>query len=70
MSDAKRTATISLCDIKDPDGWGELISDLGLTDEMMRRHFTYGEYADLELNIEVDGDALRVVGGRIVPRTK
>lgn len=59
------TAKIILRSIKDSDGWGSLIGQLGLTEKTVERFFKYGEYADLE--IEVDS-MLRIVGGRILPK--
>ena len=61
----KKTATIVLDSIKDPDGWGELISELGLSDEKVDRFFEFAEYACVELEVDED---LRIVGGRILPR--
>jgi hypothetical protein len=60
-----RTAKMRLFNLKEPDGWTELLFWLGLgEDEALRRkHFEYGEYANIE--IEVDRD-LRIVGGRIL----
>jgi len=74
---AKKTATIVLYDIKDPDGWQELLTKLGLIDtdeegvnrapkaaqKLVQKHFDCGEYASLELEIDED---LNVVGGRIL----
>lgn len=59
-----KTAKIRLDTIKDPDGWGQLIHELGLSDEVRSKHFEWSEYAALELEIDED---LRVVGGRVVP---
>jgi hypothetical protein len=59
-----KTAKILLRSIKEPDGWWELATELGLTDEQREAHFEFGEYADLE--VEIDSD-LKVVGGRVVP---
>jgi len=60
---AKRTATIFLFSIKDPDGWGDLIQELRLSREVTSAHFEFGEYANLELEIDKD---LNVVGGRVL----
>lgn len=62
---AKKTATIVLDSVKDPDGWGQLIHDLGLSDAKARKFFEFREYANLE--IEIDSD-LNIVGGRVLPR--
>ena len=73
----KKTAKIYLNEIKDSDGWHQLLHELGLitTDgegndtstpankELVRKHFQWGEYASLELEIDED---LNVVGGRIL----
>jgi hypothetical protein len=59
-----KTATIQLGSIKDPDGWGNLIHELGLSEEKRRQYFQWGEYADLELEID---ENLQVVSGRILP---
>lgn len=61
----KKTATIVLESIKDPDGWGQLIHELDLTEAKREKFFEFGEYAALELEIDQD---LKVVGGRILPR--
>jgi hypothetical protein len=65
---AGKKASVTLHSIKDPDGWGDLISSLELSDYVMKRHFEFGEYANLEIEVEVVGDELMVTGGRIVPR--
>jgi hypothetical protein len=59
----KKTATIQLY-CKEPDEFGNLIEDLGLSETKADAHFEFGEYATLELTIDSD---LRVVGGRVVP---
>jgi hypothetical protein len=73
----KKTAKIVLQDVKDPDGWHELASELGLISrddegndtsdpkkrKLFEKHFDFGEYASVE--IEVDED-LKIVGGRIL----
>lgn len=61
----KPTHRIVLDDIKDPDGWGDLIEALELSESDMEHHFECREYASLELEIDED---LNVVGGRILPR--
>jgi hypothetical protein len=75
---SKKTATITLDSVKDPDGWPEVISGLGLRtydeegedvsskerQDFVGRHFPWDEYADLELVIDED---LNVVGGRVIP---
>lgn len=58
-------ATIFLDSIKDPDGWQELIHELGLTDKQAERFFEFGEYADLELEVEWTGSKLLITGGQI-----
>lgn len=74
---AKKTAKIQLDSIKDPDGWHNLIHELGLSDvddagedrastekqKFVEDHFEFGEYASLELVVDED---LNVVGGRIL----
>lgn len=57
-------ATIVFRHIKDPDGFGELATALGLSEEQIDRHFKWGEYASIE--IEVDAN-LNITGGRILP---
>ena len=58
-----KTHTIRLYDIKDPDGWGELIYDLKLKKDVRKKHFEYSEYASIE--IEVD-ENLNIISGRIL----
>ncbi len=72
-----KTAKIVLDDIKDPDGWQEVLHKLGLVscDEdgndtstethqrLVKEHFKWGEYASLELEIDED---LNVVGGKVL----
>jgi hypothetical protein len=60
----KKTASIVIDSIKDPDGWSNLISALDLTEAKRKKHFKFSEYASVE--IEVDQD-LNIVGGRILP---
>ena len=62
MKTTKKTATIQLFDIKDPDGWQQLADELELT-EKQRAHFEFAEYASIELVIDQD---LKIVGGRIL----
>lgn len=50
--------------VKDPDGWGDVIHALGLSDKQREKYFEFGEYATLTLEIEED----MTVTGRIVPR--
>ena len=59
----KKKFTIKLNDIKSSDGWGELIFELGLTDEKIDQFFEFGEYASL--SIEVDED-MNILGGKIL----
>ena len=57
----KKTFTIKLHDIKE-EGWGELIYELGLSEEKADKFFEFGEFASIE--IEVDED-MNIVGGKI-----
>lgn len=61
---AKRTAEITLDNIKCTDGWAELGYELGFTSEEISKIFEYGEYGSL--TIEVD-ENLNIVGGKIHP---
>jgi len=56
-----KTAKITLDNIKEADGWWELITDLGLESEGYDI-FEYGEYGSI--TIEVD-ENLKIVGGQI-----
>lgn len=58
----KKTFTIELNDIKE-EGWGELIYELGLSNEKADKFIEYGEFASIE--IEVDED-MNIVGGKIL----
>lgn len=60
---AKKLGQITVT-VKDPDGWGDVIHDLGLSDKQREKYFEFGEYATLDLEIEEDMS----VTGRIVPR--
>lgn len=60
-----RTSRILLEDVKSPDGWAALMTDLGIPQEKWDDHLQYGEFATIE--VEVDSQ-MRIVGGRIVPR--
>lgn len=60
----KKTAKIVVYH-KDPDGIGELISELGLSEKKADKYFEYGEYGTFE--IEVDSE-MNIVGGRVLPR--
>lgn len=60
----KRTATIQLTDLKDPDGWGEVIQKLRLSEAKQERYFQWSEYASIELQIDSD---MNIIGGRILP---
>lgn len=66
----KKTSTIVLEDIKDPDGWGALITALGYSgyenEHRRRKFFRWGEYAAVELVIDED---MNIVGGRVLPRS-
>ncbi len=57
----KKTALISLDNIKD-EGWGEIASELGLSEEKINAHFEYGEFASI--TIEIDED-LKIIGGYV-----
>lgn len=61
---AKKTAKISLDNLKDSDGWYGLGSELGFTSEKIYKIFEYGEYGSIV--IEVDED-LNIIGGKIIP---
>jgi hypothetical protein len=81
----KRTATMYLGSIKDPDGWQELLFELiplapeeqeewdenhpneKRRQELSKRFFEFGEYANVEL---VFDENLNIVGGRLVPLKK
>ena len=53
-------------DIKDPDGWTQLLGELGInSEETRRRYFRWGEYGSVEIEVN---DKLQIVGGRIIPR--
>lgn len=41
-------------EVKDPDGCHELAEKLGLSDAVRRRHFEWGEYCTLEVNVSED----------------
>lgn len=60
---AKKLGQITVT-VKDPDGWGDVIHALGLTDAKREKFFEFGEYATLQLEVEED----MAVTGRIVPR--
>ncbi|HYX21493.1 MAG TPA: hypothetical protein VFA98_11670 [Thermoanaerobaculia bacterium] len=76
-----KTAKMVIESYKDPDGWMDMLTALGLvtTDgegnetstpaqrELVARHFDYHEYASFE--IEVD-EELNIVGGRFLPKDK
>ncbi len=62
----RKTATLILSSIKEPDAFNKLIDDLGLTEAKRKRYFEFCEYADLELEVDED---LNVVSGRFVERT-
>lgn len=57
-----KTATIRLDDVKDPDGWQELMHKLGVSDEKRRRFLEHGEYASFEMVVD---ENMNIVGGRI-----
>ena len=52
---------------KEPDEFYALISELKLDDATRKEYFEFSEYATFELEID---SALRVVSGRIVPRSE
>lgn len=58
----KKTFTLELHDIKE-EGWGELIYELGLSDEKADQFFEFGEFASI--TIEVDED-MNIIGGKII----
>lgn len=74
-----KTAKMVIESYKDPDGWMNMLTELGLvtTDgdgndtstkenlDLVARHFDYHEYASLE--IEVD-ENLNIVGGRFIAK--
>lgn len=76
-----KTAKIIIESHKDPDGWMNMLTALGLvsTDgegsdtsteeqrDLVERHFDYHEYASFE--IEVD-EKLNIVGGRFIEKGK
>jgi len=61
------TTKITLEMVKDPDGWGRAQQVLGLTEETTRAFFEHGEYAYVEVELD---ESLRVVSGRLVPRSE
>lgn len=50
--------------LKAPDLWWSLSQELGLDEETFSRYFEYGDYGEIE--IEVD-ETLKIVGGRFIP---
>jgi hypothetical protein len=58
-----KTAKIIICDVKNPDGFGELIQKLGLSRAAVAAHFQWSEYASFELEID---ENLQVVAGRVL----
>lgn len=61
---SKGKMKIVLCDLKEPDVFGELIDALDLTDAKRQKYFEFSEYASIELVVDSD---LKVVGGRFLP---
>jgi len=59
-----KTTTVRLDMIKAPDLWADLSEQLGMEDETFFRHFEYGDYGEIE--IEVD-ETLKILGGRFIP---
>ena len=57
----KKTASISLDTIKN-EGWNDVAFNLGLSEEEIKAHFKYGEFASI--TIEIDED-LKIVGGYV-----
>jgi hypothetical protein len=57
-----KTASITLENIKDSDGWFGLGYELGLSETEIYKAFEYGEYGTI--TIEVD-ENLNIVGGSI-----
>jgi hypothetical protein len=45
-----KTAKLSVY-VKDPDGWGHVSHALGLSDDVSRAHFEFGEYATVEASL-------------------
>jgi hypothetical protein len=58
------TYKVVLSNLKEPDTWSELADHLGISNDVFARHFRYGDYADIEIELDAD---LRVVGGRVLP---
>lgn len=58
-----KTSTIQIYH-KDPDGWGDLINELGLSEAKTSKYFEFCEYATVELEID---EKLNIVGGKILP---
>lgn len=61
---AGKTAKMVIDSYKDPDGWGQLIDELDLSEEKRRQFFEWCEYASLELVIDED---MNVVSGHLLP---
>ena len=60
-----KTSTIQVY-VKDPDGLGQVIYDLGLNEDdsgEYRKYFEFAEYANLELTIAED----MTITGRVIP---
>lgn len=64
MEDSPKTIQITIDMIKAPDLWRSVANDLGLSEEMFSRHFEFGDYAEIELQVD---ENLVIVGGRFVP---
>jgi hypothetical protein len=61
----RKTATVVLDSVKEPDAFGELIHELGLSDAKASKYFEFGEYAAFELEIDED---MNVIGGKVLKR--
>lgn len=59
-----KTAKIVLSDVKDPDLFHELVHKLKIPRAVENRHFAFGEYASLEIEVNAK---LEIVGGRFLP---
>jgi len=60
----KKNFKLVLSDIKDADGWQELIQHFNLDEETVKRYFEYGEYASIEIWVN---ENLGIENGTILP---
>ncbi len=60
----KKTASITIDNIKDTDGWFDMGNTLGLSEEKIYKTFEYGEYAKIQIIVDED---LNIIGGKIIP---